>query len=358
VAEKSIFHKAEIPKIELSNTLTQIQSNLPSVLITGATGAVGPYVVAALHDAGFRIRTLSMEAPPAGLWPEGIETRIGDITDPAAVQSAMQGVQSVIHMAALLHIVNPPPELQGKYERINVGGTAVVAEAARRAGIRRLVFFSTIAVYGASDGNVLTEESPTRPDSFYARTKLDAEGIVLSAKREDGIPLGTVLRLGAVYGARIKGNYQRLLHAIARSRFVPIGRGDNRRTLVYDRDVARAALLALEHPEAAGKIFNVTDGAFHTLNDIIAAICRALGKKPPGFSLPMGPVRLAAGLMEDAAGFMGVSPPVTRAAIDKYTEDIAVDGSRIQEELGFRPLYDLDAGWKATVQEMRRAGSL
>jgi UDP-glucose 4-epimerase len=170
--------------------------------------------------------------------------------------------------------------------------------------------------------------------------------------------VGTVLRLGAVYGARIKGNYQRLLHAISRSRFLPIGRGDNRRTLVYDRDVARAALLALEHPAAVGRIFNVSDGKLHTLNDIISAICRALDRKPPRLSLPVGPVRLAAGIAEDAAGFMGFSPPITRAAIDKYTEDVAVDSRRIQEELGFKPLYDLAAGWKATVQEMRQAGSL
>jgi len=331
---------------------------MPSILITGATGAVGPYVVAVLHDAGFRIRTLSMDFPPAGLWPEGVEARMGDITDPAAVQAAAQGVQGVIHMAALLHIVNPPPELQGKYERINVEGTATVTEAARQAGVRRLVFFSTISVYGASDGSILTEESPPRPDSFYAHTKLKAERIVLEAKRKGGEPVGTVLRLGAVYGARIKGNYQRLLHAISRSRFLPIGRGDNRRTLVYDRDVARAALLALEHPAAAGRIFNVSDGKLHTLNDIISAICRALDRKPPRLSLPVGPVRLAAGFAEDAAAFMGFSPPITRAAIDKYTEDVAVDSRRIQEELGFKPLYDLAAGWKATVQEMRQAGSL
>jgi UDP-glucose 4-epimerase len=331
---------------------------MPSILITGATGAVGPYVVAALHDAGFRIRTLSMDSPPAGLWPEGVEARMGDITDPSAVQAAAQGVQGVIHMAALLHIVNPPPELQGKYERINVEGTATVTEAARQAGVRRLVFFSTISVYGASAGSVLTEETPPRPDSFYAHTKLKAERIVLEAKRKGGEPVGTVLRLGAVYGARIKGNYQRLLHAISRSRFLPIGRGDNRRTLVYDRDVARAALLALEHPAAVGRIFNVSDGKLHTLNDIISAICRALDRKPPRLSLPVGPVRLAAGIAEDAAGFMGFSPPITRAAIDKYTEDVAVDSRRIQEELGFKPLYDLAAGWKATVQEMRQAGSL
>ena len=99
--------------------------------------------------------------------------------------------------------------------------------------------------------------------------------------------------LGAVYGSRIKGNYERLTHALARHRFIPIGSGLNRRTLVYDKDVGRAAVLAVSHPAAAGRVFNVTDGTFHTLNEIIESICSALGRKPPRLSLPIGPVRLS-----------------------------------------------------------------
>ena len=83
----------------------------------------------------------------------------------------------------------------------------------------------------------------------------------------DGQPLGAVLCLGAVYGSRIKGNYERLTHAMARNRFIPIGNGLNRRMLVYDKDVGRAAVLAVSHPAAAGRVFNVTDGEFHTLRN-------------------------------------------------------------------------------------------
>ena len=118
-------------------------------------------------------------------------------------------------MAALLHIVNPPPEMREKYERVNIGGTATVVEAAIKAGVKRVVLFSTIAVYGPSDGSVLNEMSPTHPDTFYAQTKCAAEQIVLNARGADGQPLGTVLRLGAVYGPRIKGNYERLTRALA-----------------------------------------------------------------------------------------------------------------------------------------------
>ena len=328
------------------------------ILVTGATGAVGPSVVHALHDAGHRIRTLSLDPPQQGLLYNDVEVLIGDVTDPSAVQSAIHGVDAVIHLAALLHIVNPPPELREKYEKINVGGTATVVEAAVKAEVKRVVLASTIAVYGPSNGRILNEDTPPHPDTFYARTKLAAEKIILNAKCADDRLIGTVLRFGAVYGSRIKGNYERLVKALARNRFIPIGKGYNRRTLVYDKDAARAVSLAVQHPAAAGKIFNVTDGQFHSLTEIIAAISAALGRKPPQFSIPVAPVRIAAGMIEDAMRLIGRQSPIGRATIDKYTEDIAVEGKRVQTELGFRPRFDLRAGWRETVQEMRTAGDL
>lgn len=79
-----------------------------NIHVTGATGAVGPRVVHVLFAAGYRVRTLSLDQPSKGQWPDDVATRIGAVTDPSAVQSAMQGVNAVIHLAALLHIVNPP----------------------------------------------------------------------------------------------------------------------------------------------------------------------------------------------------------------------------------------------------------
>jgi len=327
-------------------------------LVTGATGALGPRIVQALHEAEYSIRTLSLSEPQVGLFPDSIEVCIGDVTDPMTVQSAVQGVGAVIHLAAILHIVNPPNSLRGKFERINVGGTANVVEAAVQGGVRRLVLFSTIAVYGSSTGQILTEETPPKPDTFYAQTKLAGERIVLAAKRQDGQAMGTVLRMGAVYGSRIKGNYLRLVQSLARGRFVPIGDGRNRRTVIHDRDAAAAAVLAVSHPAAAGKVFNVSDGQFHTMNGIITAICEALGCNSPRIKLPVGPVRFVAGLIEDTAGLIGRQSPIGRTTIDKYTEDVAVDSRRIRAGLGFTPQFDLAAGWQEAVSEMRRIGVL
>ena len=113
----------------------------------------------------------------------------------------------------------------------------------------------------------------------------------------------------------------------------------------------------MQHPNAAGKVYNVSDGHFHPLKDIIAAICQALGRTPPRFSLPVGPVRMA-GFMEDAFRLVGQKSPIGRETIDKYTEDIAVSSQLIQNELGFKPQYDLRSGWQETVTEMRKMGLL
>jgi UDP-glucose 4-epimerase len=270
----------------------------------------------------------------------------------------MHGVDAVIHLAALLHIVDPPPALREKYERINVGGTEVVIDAAVKAGVKRVILASTIAVYGPSDGRILNEDSVPHPDTFYAQTKLAAEKIVLNARRADGQPLGTVLRFGAVYGARIKGNYRRLVQALAHGRFMAVGNGSNRRALIYDKDLACAVALVVPHPAAAGQVFNLTDGRFHTLREIITAISLALGRTPPRYSLPVRPVRWAARLVEEATRLMGCQSPIVRATIDKYTEDIAISGDKIRHLLGFSPQYDLASGWRETVEDMCKTGDL
>ena len=328
-----------------------------TVLVTGATGALGPQVVTALAAAGYAVRVLVRRPPPAGRLPGGVDVQIGDITDASAVAAAMTGCQAVVHMAALLHIVDPAPALRAEYERINVGGTANIVAAAIRAGVERLIFFSTIAVYGDSRGQILDENTPPQPTTLYGQSKLAAEQMVAQAQRADGQALGVILRLSAVYGAGVKGNYERLLHALARGRFLPLGRGQNRRTLVYDRDVAAAVVLALQHPHAAGQVFNVTDGDWHTMQTIIQTMALALGQRPPRFTLPMAPVRWLAGLVEDGAQLVGRPAPIRRATLDKYSEDIAVAGRHIQQTLGFTPRFDLATGWQDAIKRMREAQS-
>ncbi len=312
---------------------------------------MGPRVVELLRHSGYRVRAFSRR-PVKGLLAPGVDLQCGDIADPAAVDTAMAGVSLVIHLAALLHVVDDAPQLHQEFDRVNCIGTQHVVDAAVRHGVERVVHFSTISVYGTGDGSVFHEDSPVNPVSAYAKTKLAGERIVLNAVRQDGRPLGTVLRLAAVYGSRVKGNYDQLLRALARGWFVPVGEGRNRRSLVYDRDVARAALVAATHPAAAGRLYNVSDAQPHELREIIATICHALGRKPPRIVMPVGLARAAAAVAEDGAQMFGLKSQFRRSTIDKYLEDIAVDNTRIRAELRFEPTYDLTAGWAEAVREV------
>lgn len=330
------------------------QTRKGRTLVTGATGALGPSVVHALRSDGRAVRTLTRHAPPPGLLAHDVCGQVGCITDRDAVDAAMEGCDTVVHLAALLHQVNPAPDLQSEYDRVNAQGTANLLRAAKKARVARFVFLSTIAVYGKNQiaGRILDEDTKPHPNTAYGSSKLKAEQHVLNARRDDGAPMGVVLRSGAIYGPRVKGNYRRLVRALNSGRLVVVGSGNNRRTLVYDKDVSSAILLALSHPLAAGRLYNLSDGEFHTLRQIVTVIGHALGKQPRVWHVP-APLARGGATVVDTVGGLVYRSTSFRAAVDKITEDIAVDSQRIRRELGFTPRYDLAAGWVETVATMR-----
>lgn len=328
------------------------------VLVTGATGAIGRPVLDALVSAGAEVHALVR--PASSALPGAVATRVGDLTDPASLRRAVDGMDAVVHLAALLHVTDPPPALLDEYRRVNDEATAALVRASIDAGVGRLVYASTITVYGDArpPSGLIDESTPCRPLTPYARTKHAGEQHVLAARTPAGDALGVVLRLAAVYGAGVKGNYRRLVNALARGRYVQVGRGTNRRTLVHEDDVARACVLAVEAPEAAGQVYNVTDGETHEVRRIVGAICAALGRRAPRAALPVHGVRAGLFVLERACALAGTRPPVSRASLDTLLEDVAVDGTRLQRELGFTPSRRLDEGWRLVVEALRRSGEL
>ncbi len=253
--------------------------------------------------------------------------------------------------------MNPAPELDAEYQRVNVDGTRIVVDAAIRAGVARIVFFSTIAVYGESDGVVIDETAPVRPLTSYARTKAEAEPIVLDARNGEGKPIGVVVRLAAVYGPRVKGNYLSLVRAIARHRFWPIGPGSNRRSLIFEDDAGRVAVHLARHPLAPGGVFNATDGELHTVAEIIAAVYMAVGRRKPHIHVPLPLARAMLGAIEMAFRTLGRRAPAGRFTLAKYTEEIAVASDRLAV-LGFSPMWTMEEGWRETVRRLRARGGI
>jgi UDP-N-acetyl-alpha-D-quinovosamine dehydrogenase len=318
------------------------------VLVTGATGALGPSIVHAAIGEGRRVRTLTRRPPDAGVLPSHTDVRIGDVCDERARRTSLEGVDQIIHLAALLHVPERR-ELRAAHETINASATAALVRDAAAAGVRRIVLFSSIVVYGETGGGTATEATPVAPATAYARSKVHAEEVVLGG---GGACVGVVLRLAAAYGPRVKGNYRSLVRRLASGRSLPILPGSNRRTLIFEEDAARAAMLASDHAAAAGQVFNVTDGRVYTVAQITAAICAALGRSGPAFGIPAAAARAALRPLRSLPGPLGA----VATLVEKYTEDAAVDGSRIQNELGFTPVVQLEEGWRRTVAAMRQCG--
>ena len=333
-------------------------ASMPRVLVTGAAGAVGPAVVRALVARGIGVRAFVRHDGDRRILPSVVEVRVGDLTDPAVVEAAVAGVDGVVHLAGLLHLVQAPADQADRYWTINVEVTRQLVAAALSHDIARFVLASTIAVYPAGAVRPVSEETPTAPTTPYGRTKRAAEDIVLGARGAEGSSPGTVLRFAAVYGPRVKGNYRRLVQALAAGRFVPIGRGDNHRSLIYVDDAADATVLALTHPAAGGRVFNVCDSESYAVRDIIQAICEALGRRPPRFAVPAAAARCGAALVEAAARVGGWHGPVDRQAVEKYLEHVVVGGRLIEQVLGFRTRTGLHEGWRETILAMRAAGEL
>lgn len=264
------------------------------ILVTGGAGFIGSHSVAALLGAGHTVRVFdNLSTGAVENLPPEVELKIGDVTDAAAVEAAVSGCAAVLHLAALVSV---PQSLEQPLATfgVNTTGAALVLEAARRAGVGRVVLASTCAVYGDLPG-VKDEAAPLRPQVPYSASKLMAEELMRCYARSYG--LHTVsLRYFNVYGPRQRADspYSGVLArwcAAARAGEAcrVFGDGEQTRDFVSVHDVAQANLLALTAPDAeSGGTYNVATGRATSLNAILATLRELVG---PQLSWSYAPAR-------------------------------------------------------------------
>jgi UDP-glucose 4-epimerase len=269
---------------------------MAAVLITGGAGFIGSHAVEELLAAGERVRVLDNFttgrrenlAGMAGMAGD-LEIVEGDIREPATVAAAVAGCDRVLHLAAIASVTRSFDDPQETWA-VNVGGTANVLAAAHDAGARRVVLASSCAVYGTTDALPVAEAALPHPESPYAQSKLDAEGLCLAAC-EGGFDTG-VLRFFNVYGPRqdpssdYSGVIAIFMDRLAAGRSCTVyGDGHQTRDFVFVKDVVAACGAALDgrmlggRPLAATPI-NVGTGIETSLRDVLAALALASGQEP------------------------------------------------------------------------------
>jgi UDP-glucose 4-epimerase len=259
------------------------------VLVTGGAGFIGSHAVEALLAAGQNVRVLDNFSTGRRENLAGFSGTLqvveGDVREPETVAAAVRGCDRVLHLAAIASVTRSFDD-PAATEAVNVGGTANVLAAARDAGVRKVVFASSCAVYGATSELPIAESASTHPESPYARSKLRAEALCLDACAADGLDVG-VLRFFNVYGPRQdpSSDYSGVI-AIFMDRLeqgLPCtiyGDGQQTRDFVFVADVIAGCRAALGGRVLHAVPINIGTGVETSLRDLLTALAEASGREP------------------------------------------------------------------------------
>ena len=286
------------------------------ILLTGASGFVGRYLLHDLIARGYLVRAAGRSSISAITGAEHVA--IGDLGAPVDWQPLLDGVDHVVHSAGLAHADGDIPE--ERYQQVNTQATLALARAAHAAGVRRFVFLSSIrAQAGSSAPAPLSEADAPAPTDPYGRSKLAAE----QALAETGLDW-VALRPVLVYGAGVKGNMAALLK-LARTPYpLPLASLTGRRSLVSVESLAGAVATVLEAPGPLRRPLVVADSEPLTLPEMLAALRAGLGRRPGLLPCPVPLIGLAC----RAAG--------REAAFDRLSGSLVARAEGL-EALGWRP---------------------
>jgi 2-alkyl-3-oxoalkanoate reductase len=319
------------------------------VLVTGATGFVGPYLVSALRARGDTVRILALPGEDTTRFEqEHISIYRGDICLPETLAEPMRGVDTVFHLAGIHGLWRPKKE----YYRVNVEGTEHVCQTTLTAGVRRLIHVSSWSVYGMGLGQPLHEGLPLRPllSDSYTATKAEADKLVQRYITRRGLP-AVIVRPAIMFGPGDQVNFRRMADRLRANKAVIIGSGHNALAFVYVTDVVQALLLASTQERAIGQTYNLSNDEPLTQEAFWGAIAEEIKAKPPRLHIPFHALYTLAFLAEHATSTDNPrrQPLVTRLGVQLFGTDNRIDIDKARRELGYTPQVSIREGIHRTA---------
>ena len=312
------------------------------VAVTGATGFVGRAIGCKLASRGFNVRALlrsdnSFFATPDNKITYTAAGNINSYTDWSAV---LIGVDFVIHCAARAHLMHESlGNTLAAYRAVNVDGSRRLAEQAAAAGVRRLVYLSSIKVNGertALDAPFSFSDRPA-PEDAYGISKWEAEQALWEISAKTGLEV-VVVRPPLVCGPRVKGNLARLLELVRLGLPLPFSALQNKRSLIGLDNLVDLLIRCVDHPEAAGQTFLVSDGEDLSTPDLVRYMAAAINRSPRLFPVPVSLLRLAGSALGK------------RAEIDRLVGSLQIDSSHTRQVLSWAPPVSVQEGIRRMVQ--------
>jgi dihydroflavonol-4-reductase len=317
------------------------------VFMTGATGFIGGHVARKLAERGDEVvalvRSPDKADPLKGL---GVELVEGDLSDADAMRRGLEGAAAAIHGAAVYKVGIPKSDREAMHEA-NIGGTERVLDTAAEAGVARIVYVSTVNVFGNTRGEVV-DETYERPQDGYLSTYDETKYLSHQVARdriEKGLPI-VIVQPGGVYGPDDHSELGNVIDQVSRGKLPALPFGETGFNLVHVEDVADGILLALDKGEI-GESY-VLGGELSTMGKLAEKVAQISDRKPPRFKMPTGVLKAVAPAGPVLGKLMGFPPNFKElvSASDGVTYWAKDDKAR--ERLGYQP-RDLDTGLRQTL---------
>ncbi len=305
------------------------------IVVTGASGFVGQYLIVSLRQQNFDVVGVSRKRSEAA---DEYSVVIPDYSLSSRWGEVFHGCDVVIHLAARVHVMkedsrNPLDD----FLRVNLHGTVNIAKAAVEAGVKRFVYISTVKVNGEfTDEGAFSEADKPNSLDDYAVSKSEAEKALLEIAKTSGMEV-VILRPPLVYGAGVKANFAALMRLVKSGVPLPFAGINNKRSMIYLGNLVDAITLCAMHPNAAGQLYLVSDGQDVSTPELAQKLAYALKKPDVTFTFPQSWMRFMAGLLGKSA------------AVERLTQSLVIDSSKIRRELDWQPPYTLDEGLQLTA---------
>ena len=310
------------------------------IFVTGATGFVGRMLCHSLVEKGYSVTgTVRSREKISGLPSQMQYHLIDDIGLYTEWGGTLDNVDTVIYLAARVHVMHETStDPLDEYRRVNTAGAERLAYMAAKAGIRRIIYLSTIKVNGEiTDRHLFTEEDPVCPDDPYSQSKWEAEQILHRFALDKGIEI-VIIRPPLICGPDVRGNFLRLLNWVRRDIPLPLSLVNNRRSMIYAGNLVDIIAMCITHPDAAGETFLVSDGDDISTPDLIRMIAKVMNKRARLIPLPVI-------LLKAAGALMGKG-----SEMERLTGSLCIDSSKIRKVLGWKPPHTMEEGIRETVR--------
>ncbi|MBU1339998.1 MAG: SDR family oxidoreductase [Proteobacteria bacterium] len=315
-----------------------------TILITGINGFLGRGIVKAMQESGYLVKGTVRSANGNKCSIED-DPRIfitGEIDEQTDWGEALDGIDVVVHLVARVHVMNDvSDDPLAAFRKVNTAGTLNMARQAVTAGVKRIVFISSIKVNGEGTGDkkvVFSEVDIPDPQDPYAVSKWEAEQGLMAIAKETGLEV-VIIRPPLVYGPGVKANFRSLMKWVIRGVPLPLGAVDNKRSLVALENLVSFIIHCMEHPKAAGELFLISDGEDVSTTELLQKMARAFGKR--SFLIPV-PVSL----MFFVARMLGKNN-----IADRLFGSLLIDSSKARNLLGWKPVVSMVEGLKNMVKD-------